>query len=258
MQYQHQVLVTGAGGGVGAAVVRRFVEEGCRVIAVDRDAEAMRRKLGALAESAVMPVIADLEDQAQMSAIRAVVDGIGAGLSAAAFCHGGCVIDSTPFPGVDFWDANYRHNVKTSINALGACADVLRRASGNLVIISSVDAILSLEGAAPYDAAKASLLSMVKGISRAYSPEICAIALVLGTVATGAWREILEANPKAFDQMGNMNLAGKVISPDEVAGLVWLLTRPEARIMRGQSVVADNGWSFLAGTFQFDSRRTPK
>jgi NAD(P)-dependent dehydrogenase (short-subunit alcohol dehydrogenase family) len=252
MGEKRTALITGAGGGIGSAVSRRFMREGYRVILVDKDPAALRAKHG---DAPINDNIrADLLNARDLQALRTEVDRMDGGLAAVAFCHGGCFVDGTPFPDVEYWDMNYRQNMIASVNAFQCCAEGLRKGRGNLVIVSSVDAILALEGAGPYDAAKAAQLSLAKSISRAYAPEVCAMALILGTVCTEAWNAAVEKDPDVLRKRGNENLAGRVMSPEEVAGLVWLLCQEEARIMRGQSVVADNGWSFLAGTFRFEDR----
>ena len=251
------VLITGAAGGIGEAVSRRFRKEGFSLILVDRNAAALREKFADWSEDADVKLLAvDLEKTDQTIPLRDIVKTLPQGLAAVAFCHGGCIVDSTPFPGIKYWDINYRCNVASCINAIEACIAGLQRGKGNLVLLSSVDAILSLEGAGPYDAAKASLLSLAKSVSRAYSPDVCAIAMILGTVSSQVWDRVIEQDSGALDRRGNENLAGKVISTEEAAGLIWLLCQTEARPMRGQSVIADNGWSFLAGTFRFDQRNS--
>ncbi|MCX6986000.1 MAG: SDR family NAD(P)-dependent oxidoreductase [Lentisphaerae bacterium] len=248
-------LITGAGGGIGSAVSKRFLQEGYRVILVDKDPASLRAKYGDVSlKDNVTQIVADLANGGELQSLRTVVDCLDGGLAAAAFCHGGCFVDGKPFPNVEYWDLNYRQNTIACVNAFQCCAEGLRKGRGNLVIASSVDAILAMEGAGPYDAAKASLLSLARSISRAYAPEVCAIALILGTVCTEAWNVAIEQDPDVLHKRGNENLAGRVMLPEEVAGLVWLLCQEEARIMRGQSVIADNGWSFLAGTFRFDER----
>lgn len=255
MSRKKTALITGAGGGIGSAVSRRFMREGYDVILADRDSAALRAKHGDASDNGgVTQVVVDLLSEQELPALRAEVDRVEDDLAAVAFCHGGCIVDGKPFPDVEYWDMSYKQNMIASVNAFQCCVEGLRRGRGNLVILSSVDAILSLEGAGPYDAAKAAQVSLAKSISRAYAPDICAIAVILGTVHTEAWNAAVRQDTDVLQKRGNENLAGAVMSPEEVAGLIWLLCQEEARIMRGQSVVADNGWSFLAGTFRFDDR----
>ncbi|MCC6580628.1 MAG: SDR family oxidoreductase [Phycisphaeraceae bacterium] len=255
MKALEHVRVTGAGGGIGSSVAERCLQEGCHVILVDRNSEALKTKFGnCLNTPSVTRIIVDLEKEDCIPILRAEVDKAAPFISAAAFCHGGCVVDSNAFPDVSYWEQNYRWNVISCVHAIHACAASLRRGQASVVITGSVDAIMCMNGAGPYDAAKAAQLALVKSISRAYAPDLCAINVLLGTVSTDVWRRTLEIKPDALTKLGNTNLAGRVVSPQEAAGLIWLLCQEEAKIMRGQTVVADNGWSYLAGTFKFDER----
>jgi len=256
MSQKKTALITGAGGGIGSAVSRRFMLEGYRVVLVDRDRAALDAQHGDMSERGdATQLVVDLVNEKDLEGLRAEIDKLEGGLAAVAFCHGGCFVDGEPFPDAAYWALNYKQNMEASVNAFQCCAEGLKRGRGNLVIVSSIDAVLSLEGAGPYDAAKAAQLSLAKSISRAYAPEVCAIALVLGTVATDLWHAAVAQDSAVLQKRGNENLAGSVILPEEAAGTIWLLCQEEARIMRGQSIIADNGWSFLAGTFRFDERK---
>ena len=65
------VLITGACGGIGSVLCRRFVEEGDAVLALDIDASALDRLAKQLGESRVTPLVADLGDAAAVPRLRA-------------------------------------------------------------------------------------------------------------------------------------------------------------------------------------------
>ncbi|MGA3251337.1 MAG: SDR family NAD(P)-dependent oxidoreductase, partial [Paraburkholderia sp.] len=68
------VLVTGACGGIGSALSRRFVELGDTVLALDLDAEALEAFAAGLGADRVTPVVADLADAAAVQ--RAVAQAV--------------------------------------------------------------------------------------------------------------------------------------------------------------------------------------
>jgi enoyl-[acyl-carrier protein] reductase III len=46
---------------------------------------------------------------------------------------------------------------------------------------------------------------------------------------------------------GRQNPVGRIVTPDDVAGVVSFLCSPDAEMIRGQIVVVDGGWSLPAG-----------
>jgi enoyl-[acyl-carrier protein] reductase III len=47
-------------------------------------------------------------------------------------------------------------------------------------------------------------------------------------------------------ELGARNAAGRLVSADDVAGVVTFLCSPEAEMIRGQTIVVDGGWSLPA------------
>jgi 2-hydroxycyclohexanecarboxyl-CoA dehydrogenase len=72
-------FVTGAAGGIGRAICRRFVDEGIHVVAADIDADALKKMCGELSGAAkLFPMILDITDfQAVEATIADVVKSFG-------------------------------------------------------------------------------------------------------------------------------------------------------------------------------------
>ena len=51
--------------------------------------------------------------------------------------------------------------------------------------------------------------------------------------------------------MGIRNPVGRLVTPEDVAGLVTFLCSPEAEMIRGQTVVVDGGWSLLTNARRY-------
>ena len=65
-----------------------------------------------------------------------------------------------------------------------------------------------------------------------------------GVVETGALEHI--PNREQMHASGAANPAGRLVTPEDIAGVVSFLSSPDAEMIRGQVVVIDGGWSLPA------------
>jgi enoyl-[acyl-carrier protein] reductase III len=94
-------------------------------------------------------------------------------------------------------------------------------------------------------ASKAALEALVRYLAVELAPHgIRVNAVSAGVVETGALEHF--PNKDAMLEMGARNPVGRLVSPEEVAGVVAFLCSPDADMIRGQTVVVDGGWSLLA------------
>ena len=105
------VIVTGAGRGVGRAIVSRFVQAGARVLAADRDADGLAETVGAHGDE-VVGVVADISTRKGVDAI------VGGAVEHFGLLHT-CVNNAAVAPHaslmderVEVWDAVYGVNCR--------------------------------------------------------------------------------------------------------------------------------------------------
>lgn len=154
------VVVTGAGGGIGAALARRFAAEGARVVVNDLDpakAEAVAAEIGAVA----VPGDASVTVDAAREALGGVVDiyCANAGLGAPGDALAGEDVWA------DAWDVNVMAHVRASRALL---PDWLERGSGRFVSTVSAAGLLTMIGAAPYSVTKHAALAYAEWLSLTY------------------------------------------------------------------------------------------
>ena len=163
-------LITGATGGLGGAVVERFIAEGWNVVGVDKRSGEDRE--------GVRFVQADLFDQAEVDRavaaagddLRAVVNLVG------GFAQGGRVHE-TP---VDEFERQFTLNLRPTY--LVTAAAIPRMRAGTIVCVGTRAALRPFPGAAGYVASKAALLALVRALDSEYRDDGIRVNAVLPSV----------------------------------------------------------------------------
>lgn len=154
------VVVTGAGGGIGAALARRFAEAGARVVVNDLDAgraEAVAAEIGGIAVAGDASEIVG----AAREALGGTVDvycanaGVASGGSEAA----------DPQVWAQAWDVNVMAHVRAAHELL---PDWLERGHGRFVSTVSAAGLLTMIGAAPYTVTKHGAYAFAEWLSLTY------------------------------------------------------------------------------------------
>jgi len=236
------VLITGACGGIGSVLCRRFVEEGDTVLALDIDAAALDRLAKQLGESRVIPLVADLGDaaavqQAMSAAVarRGPVDVLVANAGAAE----GLTLATTD---VASWQRDIHLNLNGTYHTVEAVrASMIERARGALVLIGSVNGMAAL-GHPAYSAAKAGLISYTKALALELGRYgIRANIVCPGTVKTQAWQARVDKNPQVFEDLKKWYPLRDFATPDDIADAVLFLASPMARVITGVALPVDGG-----------------
>ena len=116
----------------------------------------------------------------------------------------------------------------------------------SIIGISSLGSTRVMENYVLVGTSKAALESLVRYLAVELAPRgIRVNAVSGGVVETGA----LEHFPNKDDMLRaaeNRTPAGRMVTPDDIAGAVVFLASPEADMIRGQTLIVDGGFSLLA------------
>jgi len=233
-------IVTGAAGGIGAAIAERLASEGASVVIADlrpEPAEATANKLAADHGGQAIGVACDVGDAGSVEAcVKAAVDRFGridtivnnAGLMT--------------FKTLDQWSADDWLKV-LRVDLLGA-AFFTRQAflhmgaeGGAIVNIASVHAVETTANVAPYSAAKAAMLSLTRTTAiEGRDRKIRANSILPGAIDT----PMLWDNPniKSGAETVDPKDVGK---PEDVAAAVAFLASDDARFITGAALAVDGG-----------------
>ncbi|MEU6008483.1 SDR family oxidoreductase [Streptomyces sp. NPDC047453] len=196
------VVVTGAGGGIGAALARRFAAEGARVVVNDLDADRAASVAGEIGGIAV-PGDASEAVAAARDALGGTVDvycanaGLGSGGSEAA--------------GEQVWAQAWDVNVMAHVRAAEALLPGwLERGSGRFVSTVSAAGLLTMIGAAPYSVTKHGAYAFAEWLSLTYRHRGIKVHAIC---PQGVRTDMLAATGSA----GDLVLQPTAIEPEDVA-----------------------------------------
>jgi 3-oxoacyl-[acyl-carrier protein] reductase len=225
-------VVTGAGGGIGAAVAEVLSADGYHLALVGRREQALQDTAGKIGHGVILP--ADLNDPDDVAQVAEVVDTA----DVLVHCAGAIPArDRDDLAGAaDWWRATYDANVLTAALLTEA---VPVYPGGSVVFVSSIAA--QRGGRGPYSAAKAALHGYAMSLARELAPAVTVNVVAPGYVAgTGLFPE-----PPDEAEMARRvaeTLTGRVGTPQDVAEAVRYLIR--ARHVTGQ-ILAVNGGAVL-------------
>jgi 3-oxoacyl-[acyl-carrier protein] reductase len=230
-------LVTGAGSGIGRATVRRFADEGARVIAADVDAGRARETCAGLDGAvAVAADVCDAGDVARM--VQAALDHHG-GLD--VFHNNAGVAEAvTPLAEITRadWDRVLAVNLTAFFLAAQAVAPVMReRGGGSILVTASIIARRPRPGLAAYVAAK----SGVTGLARALALELAPDNIRVNVINPGPSRTPMLGEFGFDSSIADALPLGRLIEPDEVAGAAAYLASDDAAAITGAVFNVDGG-----------------
>jgi NAD(P)-dependent dehydrogenase (short-subunit alcohol dehydrogenase family) len=222
-----RVLITGAAGALGRSVVKRFLDDGERVLAVDAVEGALAELTALFASDALAVRRVDLTSTEEVerlfveteeeSGIPGKVVHLVGGFRWARFA--------------DLTDRDWKYlldlNLETTFRIFRECARRFERAGGGVVIaVSSPAGLQGDAGVGGYAAAKAGVLRMVESLAREMAPfGGRANAILPGTMDTPANRAGMpDADPAQW------------VTTDAVAEVIHYLTTPAASAITGAAV----------------------
>ncbi|MFJ9077128.1 SDR family oxidoreductase [Streptomyces sp. NPDC102278] len=207
--YQDQrVVVTGAGGGIGAALARRFAAEGATVVVNDLDpVKAATVADGIGARTIAVPGDASTIVERAREALGGRVD---------VYCaNAGLASGGDAFVDEAVWEAAWDVNVMAHVRAARALLpDWLERGSGRFVSTVSAAGLLTMIGAAPYSVTKHGALAFAEWLSLTYRHRGVRVHAVC---PQGVRTDMLTAAGSA----GELVLAPTAIEPEAVADALF-------------------------------------
>jgi NAD(P)-dependent dehydrogenase (short-subunit alcohol dehydrogenase family) len=242
-------IVTGAASGIGASILRRYLEEGAKVVAVDLAAEppevaALRQRY----PDRLRYVAGDVSlEQTAADYVRTAVEafgGVDVMVNNAAIIVVKPIDEHTP----EEWDRTFNVNVKSLYWSARHVVPVMRKAGGGLFLnTGSISAVTGLPGQGAYCPSKGAVIQVTRQMAIDYAKDgIRSNAVCPGSVETPLLSRaaIDSGDPEGFiNGLASMHPIGRIASSDEIAEFFVFLASDRARFFTGAVLMIDGGYT---------------
>ena len=239
-------IVSGAGGGIGSAICRRFAQEGAAVVCVDINDETVRRTAAGLTESGARAsaLAADVAEEATAEAAvqmaRDEFGGLDILVNNAVFD-----IPHGPLTGISLED--WRRTMDVNLNSAflmskHAIPAMVERGGGSIIHVASQLGRTARPGRPWYCAQKAALINLARAMALDHAEQNIRVnSLSPGPVETARY---LANFPSAAEAQATSNtLLDRLGEPDEIAAGMAFLASDDASFMTGSDLLIDGGYT---------------
>ncbi|MDL2288687.1 SDR family oxidoreductase [Oscillospiraceae bacterium OttesenSCG-928-F05] len=236
-----KVLVTGGGSGIGLAITEALLAEGCQVVICGRNMEKLESARQRLNSDGLFTMQWDVRD---VSIIKEKIN------EAACLC-GGYLDGFVNNAGIYYprkswgkwdeaedsetWDAVMETNFKAPVFMMREAAMYMNanHIRGNVLNIASMVATFDTNSA--YSAGKLALVRMMRGLAK----QVGHLGIIINGISPGI--VFSEINPKRAEIPQAQ--IGRMIEPEEIADIALFLMSDAAKLIMGDSLLADGGFS---------------
>jgi 3-oxoacyl-[acyl-carrier protein] reductase len=237
-------IVTGGGGGIGGAIVRRFAAEGAKVAIADIDGEAAQARAAEVAAQRgdAMPIVADVTNKKSVEQMIQATKERWGRIDILANVAGGALIK----PVIEVTEAEWDHVIDMNLKSTFLCSQavlptMIKQHYGKIVSISSIYGFTGNATRASYATAKAGVAVFTKSLAlEVVSHGVNVNAIAPGRILTdrvrshytdAEWAERVAQIP--------MKRAGQ---PEEIASAALFLVTDENKYITGQTIHVNGAW----------------
>lgn len=239
-----RAVVVGGAGGIGSAIVRRFVAEGAKVAVVDV-ADALKAA-DFPGSGRVFLLAADVSDP---EALKAAVEnaaralgGLDTVVHSAAAREPVATVEELSFAD---WEDAVRVNLTSAFLLAKYALPHLRAAGGGAIVnIASQLGSVVTAGRPAYHATKGALIQLTKAIALENAKDnVRAVTVSPGAIETGRLTFRGRTMEQVREALVPNHPIGRLGQPEEIANAVLFAASDEASFMTGSDMIVDGGYT---------------
>jgi len=241
-------LVTGAGSGIGLAIAEGFLAQGARVVAADLAARPPEALAAAVAEGRALGVQMDVTEpdgvQEALSACAAAGFDVDVLVNNAGVIHVGTILQ-TPLEDLR---RVYRVNVEGVFNVTQAfLPGMIERGGGVILNMASLASLTAMHDRFAYSSSKAAVMMMTRSVALDFVKQnirancICPARVHTSMVDNYLKTAYAGKEEETFRRFSEYQPVGRMIRPDEIAGMAVYLCSDESQMVTGSSFLIDGG-----------------
>lgn len=230
-------IVTGAGAGIGAAIAARAAAGGYRVGVLDIDGAKAKEVAGGLANAT--PLQADVTDENSVAAAL-----IAFGVVPDLLVNNAGIVRFGPL--IEQSIADFRKVV--DVNLMGTfipthmvAQRMVKRGSGVIINMTSINAVTPGPGAGAYPATKAAVAKLTEHLAVELGPLGVRVNCVAPGFIDAGMSAPIYANPEIRALRGGGVPTRRLGTADDIAAAVMFLASKEASYINGHQLVVDGG-----------------
>lgn len=250
------VLITGSGRGIGKAIALHFASLGADIVVnyfrnrePAEETAQMITEFGVRAEI-IKANVGDMDDLEDLiSETDRLFDGLDVLVSNAGSGYNRPILEQRP----KGWDWTMDINARAYLFLAQKAVPLMeKRGGGSIVSISSPGSFRVLPEYAVVGASKAAIEALTRYMAVEFGPRNISVnAVSPGIVATDALKHFdTMQDEDLLDEIADQTPAGRIVTPEDVAAIVAFLCSPDASMIRGQTIVADGGFTLPANGLQ--------
>lgn len=241
-----RVVITGAGGGIGGAIAKRFAAQGALLYLLDRSQDAadlLATQISGEYDVRATGIACDLADQARVEAAAAQVEAEGGAdvlVNCAAILRAGG-LDQLPLAD---WQVMLDVNLTGYLAASQAFGrGMLARGAGALVHIASIAASQPQPMSGAYSVSKAATVMMSRQMAQEWGPRGLRSNCVSPGLVQTPMSAAFYADPQVKLKREAMVPLRRIAGPQDMADVALYLASDRAAYVTGQDIVVDGGLS---------------
>ena len=254
------ILITGATGGIGCEVVKKFLLCGAKIVGLVHNLNKINPKLSNYVKANQLHFIQiDFNDSHKITdKFKEAMMNLCGRLDILIFCHGKFFGGDVRKVKTNSFDQNLNINVRANFHILSLSVPFLKITKGNVIMISSMEAKIVERGNFLHALSKSMINSMVENSALELASYGIRVNAVAPSFVKSNYRvnSIMKEsnNDEYLNQMKDYCLLKKRISkPDEIADAILFLASNEANFMTGEILSIDCGFELNHDlSFQLD------